>query len=616
MGRASRFRSVVPAVACVWLFAATGRAQWVDERDPARSPPVSVEVQPRVERAFETQERVHVFLMLRDAEASIAQRQQRVIDALGPYFSVAHRYRNIPALAGELSREGLPVVKQQAAIAALQLDGEGHGGLAEALTATGVDMVQSMRGLTGKGVTVAVLDSGASNQHPALQGAITAQHCFTRGGCPPGNTSEGESAEDDHNHGSNVTGIVGSRGSSNVPKGYAPGSSLVPVKVLNRNNAGQVSDWVAGFDWVFENLSTLKVKVINASLVSTAEYATAAECDANESALAAIAKRLIDAGVTIAACSGNTGHTNTMPAPACNTGVIAVGATYDASLGTQPEQGGTYQALGGPNWPACSDSNTNTKTIACFTSTAGARLDLLAPGTQIASVGKGTTRSLFRGTSQASPGVAGLAALMLECNPMLTPSQIASTLKMTGEPVMDPRTGMSYPLIRGLQAIDAVCGSTPSGAGGTGSIAGMGGSTAGAAGMTPPGAAGGPAAVGGRGAAVGGSGAAGMPSSAAGATGMAAGGAAALPPTSAGSKAPATAGAIAAGGGGTLASSSQAGAAATAGAIGPIASGPIASDDEGCNCSAPGARSAGPASWVFFGGLAVCWFARRRRQFR
>ncbi|HKP55435.1 MAG TPA: S8 family serine peptidase, partial [Polyangiales bacterium] len=460
-------------VACLWLMASPLAAQLSE--DPPPTAARVVEVQRRVEEAFETQDLVRVFIILRDAEASIGGLQQAVLDTLGSNFDLWHRYRNIHALAGELSRAGLAQLRQHPAVAAVQLDGTGSGGLAEALPATGVDKLQSVRGLTGKGVTVAILDSGASTMHPALQGAIVAQHCFTQSGCPPLNSREGESAEDDHNHGSNVTGIVGSRGGGGVAKGYAPGASLVPVKVLNRSNAGQISDWVAGFDWVLSNQAMLKIKVINASLVSTAEYATAADCDRSEAALAQVTKKLIDAGVTISASSGNTGHTMTMTAPACNTGVIAVGATYDSNLGVQPESGGTYRDLGGGNWPACRDMNATAKTIACFTSTAGARLDVLAPGSQISSCGKGTGKSLFRGTSQAAPGVAGLAALLLECNPMLTPDKILSVLKATGEPIADPRTSMMYPLIRGVEAADMACGMAMSGGPGVVTAAGMGG---------------------------------------------------------------------------------------------------------------------------------------------
>ncbi|HKU40243.1 MAG TPA: S8 family serine peptidase, partial [Polyangiales bacterium] len=350
MSQAARFWIAV----CIWLLANPLAAQLVDE--PSDGAHV-VRVQPRVEQAFQEQELVRVFVLLREDAGAIDGLQQRVLDALGGNFDVWHRYRNIPALAGELSRAGLAQLRQHPAVTEVQLDGTGSGGLAEALPATGVDKLQAVRGLSGKGVTVAVLDSGASTMHPALQGAFVGQHCFTQAGCPPRNTREGDSAEDDHNHGSNVTGIVGSRGGGGVSKGYAPGASLVAVKVLNRNNAGQISDWVAGFDWVYSNLATLKIKVINASLVSTAEYGNAADCDRSETALAQITKKLIDAGVTITASSGNTGHTMTMTAPACNSGVIAVGATYDSALGKQPEQGGTYRDLGGANWPACSDAN-------------------------------------------------------------------------------------------------------------------------------------------------------------------------------------------------------------------------------------------------------------------
>jgi hypothetical protein len=566
----------------------------------------TAEVDPRVEKAFETQERVGVFLMLRDSESATAAAQQAVIDALGAELEVGHRYGSIRALSGTLSRAGLAIARMHAAVSIINIDGEGSGGLVEAVPAVGVDKVQNERGLTGKGITVAVLDSGSPTMHPALPNAIVAQHCFTSGGCPPTNSNEGDSAEDDHNHGSNVTGIVASRGGNGIGKGYAPSASIVAVKVLNRQNAGRVSDWVAGFDWVSTNLSMLKVKVINASLVSTAEYANAADCDRGEPALAAVTKKLIEAGVTIAASSGNTGHTMTMTAPACNTGVIAVGATYDSDLGRQPESGSTYQALGGGNWPACSDATTNAKTIACFTSTATMRLDVLAPGSQITSTGKGTGRSMFRGTSQASPGVAGLSALLLECNPSLTPSRIVEVLKATGEPVMDPRTGISYPLIRGLAAVDMACPNMPtttpttpaagSGATAPGGTAGVapaaGGGALPAAGTTGTGLAGAPAA-----------------------------GSGGLVPVTPGITSPVSMGAAGASVGTRTDANSAAAAGSGAGTVATAGNGAAISvpsvskkDDSGCQIgSGPGARSTDAPVWLL---LAAGLLVRRWRRLR
>lgn len=581
-------------------------AQLGGDPEPGQ-PNVVVDVQPRVELAFAQQERVRVFLILREPTA-FAATQDALIANLGSELTLGRRYHNIPVIAGELSRAGLVRARSNPALASVQLDGAGSGGLAQAVPAAGVDKVQSMRGLTGKGITVAVIDSGSTTTHPALAGAIIGQHCFTQFDCGTFQ-NEGDSAEDDHNHGSNVTGIVASRGGGGVAKGYAPGSSIVAVKVLDGNNSGQVSDWVAGFDWLFSNMAKFDLKVINASLVSTAEYANAAQCDGSETALAMITKKLIDAGVTITGASGNTGHTATMTAPACNSGVIAVGATYDSDLGKQPESGGTYQALGGGSWPACSDATTNTTTIACFTSTAGARLDLLAPGSQLTSTGKGTGTSLFRGTSQAAPGVAGLAALMLECNPMLTPAEILDVLKMTGTPVMDPRSGMSYPLIRGLEAVDMAC---PMGtAGSAGSAAGAGGSAAGAGGMSGAGAGSSGAGAGGMagGSAAGASGTTSVPPATMSGAGSAVGMAGATPVPLAGAGVPAaaaTAG-FGAGAGGMAATSGT----PTAGVAAPLSVHKAA--ESGCGCEVPGSHARSSRAWTLLTLLALAGYARRRR---
>lgn len=592
------------------------RAQLVD---PAPDDGPSVAVQERVERAMERDGRAPVFILLREDTLTLPDESKTAVPAaLGGEFALWHRYQNIPVIAGELTRAGLERLRRHPAVSAVQLDGTGSGGLAEAVPAVGVDKVHSVRGLSGKGITVAVLDSGTTTSHPALQGAVVAQHCFARFGCPPSFANEGDSAEDDHNHGSNVSGIVASRGGGGVSEGFAPGASLVAVKVLNAQNAGQVSDWVAGFDWVLSNHEQLDIRVINASLVSDEEYADAASCDRGETAMASVVKKLFDAGVTITASSGNTGHTETMTAPACNTGVIAVGATYDSDLGRQPEGGSTYQTLGGGRWPACSDAMTDAKTIACFTSTAGSRLDLLAPGSQITSTGRGTGTSMFRGTSQAAPAVAGVSALLLECNPSLSPTQILDILKATGEPVMDPRSGLMYPLIRGMEAAEMACaGAVATGSAGAAAAAGTGaaGASAGGAGALQPGAS------------------AGLGAGAGGSTGMAAAGssgatgaATATPTQSAGlAGAPARPvvpglGAGTAGAGPSGVPTSTTGQLSNAQSIDPNASSQGALEQmgtSGCTCSAPGAPRAR-------GGLAQAWsaaliglagvYGRRRRR--
>jgi subtilisin family serine protease len=114
------------------------------------------------------------------------------------------------------------------------------------------DRVWADFGLTGRGVNVAVIDSGVDAAHPDLGDHIVAQHCFTQGGCAPNNTNEGGSAQDVHGHGTHIAGIITGKGSVS-PKGIAPDTGIVAVRVLDNNGAGWTSDVVAAIDWVVAN---------------------------------------------------------------------------------------------------------------------------------------------------------------------------------------------------------------------------------------------------------------------------------------------------------------------------------------------------------------------------
>lgn len=434
-------------------------------------------VQQALNEAFQEKDEVRVIINLSrpsdglpeyERHQQTRRAQQTIRHRTGTGLRVIHEFKHVPAIAGVLSRDALQALSALEEVKYVQLDEMGGGALAEAVPSTGADKVRNVMGIRGKGVRVAVLDSGASTTHPAIADSLVGQHCFTAAACPPNDTDEGLSAEDDEDHGSNVTGIITSNGTNGLSFGYAPDTEIVAVKVLDRAGRGWVSDWVSGLEWVYDNLATYKVRVINMSLDTDSTYASASSCDSAQPTFVYAASQLNAAGVTIFASSGNTGNTEAMSAPACNTGFIAVGATYDAQLGKQPNTATSYQALFGSPWPNCSDANTSTNTVTCFTNTGGARLDLLAPGAILTSAGNGTTNTNYRGTSQASPAAAAVAALMLECNPALSPGRILEILKTTGQSVADTRTGRSYPLIRADAAVSEACGTS----------AGTGGSTA------------------------------------------------------------------------------------------------------------------------------------------
>jgi subtilisin family serine protease len=158
--------------------------------------------------------------------------------------------------------------------------------------------------------------------------------------------------------------------------------------------------------------------------------------------------------VTVFASTGNQGSATQIAAPACLSGVIGVGATFDGNLGREPDSN-TWNDNWGGSWPACFNATTSLQTIVCFTNS-NAMMDIVAPGVWITAPYPGGGTASFAGTSQASPTAAGIAALLLQARPGLTPSQIETYLKSTGTQVTDPKNGLQFPLINALSAVQAV----------------------------------------------------------------------------------------------------------------------------------------------------------------
>ncbi len=380
-------------------------------------------------------------------EQQITALQNAVLAVLSDQdFQLRYKYRTVAGFSGLLSDGGLLKLGKHPEVESIQLDMSGRGGLAESVPAIQADVAHDL-GFTGKNVVVGVLDTGVNLNHPDLSRDIVHQYHFLNQGA-----DVGTGAMDLHGHGSNVAGIVTSDGTI-APVGVAPDARIVAIQVLDRNNRGWVSDWIAGLDYLVSNQATLNVQVVNMSLVTDAQF-NGSVCDAQLSVFADVVARARNLGMVIFASSGNTGSFSSMTGPACVSGVVAVGAAYDSQLGREPDSG-TYQTLFGGFWPTCFDATTSTSTLACFTSrTEG--LDLVAPGAITTSVGLGNGTSTFRGTSQASPHAAGVAALMLEKNPNLTAGDIITALKSSSRTVNDPVTGRDYPLLNAIEALNAV----------------------------------------------------------------------------------------------------------------------------------------------------------------
>ena len=379
---------------------------------------------------------------------AIAERRESVLDGLSQSdFRVTDSFRNISAVGGYVTFEGLRKLVRDYHVQKIDLDIPGRMALAESTDLVGARDVQAT-GITGKGVTVAVLDTGIDQDHPDLKDDIVGQQCFCTNadgvtGCCPGGKTESSGvggAQDEHGHGTHVAGIITSGGRV-APRGMAPDASIVAVRVLDKTGAAASgTQLMKAFDWIISTQPN--VKVVNASL--TFGSFPGAQCDsasAFTSALAQGVNTLRARGTLTVASAGNAANKQEIGAPACLSGAIGVGAVYDANVGTI--------SFG------CTDGSTAADKIACF-SNSSAAVDLLAPGAAITSSGLGGGVAGFAGTSQAAPHVAGAIALLLQVKPTATADQIVAALTTSGHPIADPGNGLAIPRLDVKTAVDAI----------------------------------------------------------------------------------------------------------------------------------------------------------------
>jgi subtilisin len=214
----------------------------------------------------------------------------------------------------------------------------------------------------GSGVKVAVIDTGIDCTHPDLQCDFSAGQNILSPGSDP---------MDDNEHGTHVSGTIAGRGNgAKGVLGVAPKATLIPVKVLDADGSGSLSDIVKGITWA----TSARVDVINMSLGGPT----------GSTALQRAVAKAIGAGVVVVCAAGNSGpNPNTVGFPGGYPGVIAV---------------------------AASDNNDK---VASFSSR-GDAVGFIAPGVNITSTVPGGGYKQLSGTSMASPHVAGLAALAVE----------------------------------------------------------------------------------------------------------------------------------------------------------------------------------------------------------
>src|SRR5215210_1806981 len=285
---------------------------------------------------------------------------------------------------------------------------------------------------TGAGAVVAVVDTGVATGHQDLAAQLLPGHDFVQ---------DDDTPQDGNGHGSHVSGIaLASAGNGIGISSVAPGARLLPVRVLGDDGSGTSEDVAAGIDWARTN----GADIINLSLGSEVPIIGAAGGDEIDAAI----RRALAAGIVVVAAAGNNG-VPVCEQPAADEGLLCVGAvdkrrqrSFFSSFG----QGLGVVAPGGSALPMA--------------------------GEDVLSTVPPSTYEEMAGTSQASPHVAGVAALLvsLGVRGRAAVRRILDTATDLGPAGNDPEYGHGL-----VDARAAVARGAGGGAGGGGGSGGGGG---------------------------------------------------------------------------------------------------------------------------------------------
>lgn len=233
----------------------------------------------------------------------------------------------------------------------------------------GVEMIQAPKiwyQTKGKGVTVAILDTGCDTAHPDLKERIVGGRNFTKddGGNP-------NVYEDYNGHGTHVAGTIAAIQNNTGVVGVAPEANLLIIKVLGQNGSGQY-DWIIkGINYAIEQ----KADIISMSLGGPEDVPELHEA----------IQRAVTNDILVVCAAGNNGDgddlTDEFDYPGSYNEVISVGAI------DLERHSSTF-------------SNSNNQ------------VDLVAPGEKILSTYLKGTYATLTGTSMAAPHVSGALALI------------------------------------------------------------------------------------------------------------------------------------------------------------------------------------------------------------
>lgn len=294
-----------------------------------------------------------------------------------------------------------------------------------------IDKVHA-RGFTGKGQKIVVIDSGVAD-HPDLKDKVVKWVDFS--------LAKKKTMADDYGHGTHVASVAAGSGaqSGGEIKGVAPDAEVVGLRIT------RVAEAIKALQWCIENKDELGLKVINMSLGDVARKGYKFD------PWAQAVEKAVDAGLVVCVAAGNEGpDPKTVSTPGISPQAITVGA-YDTKGTPQLDDDTVWK--NSSQGPTIDDIASKPDVLGLGVSVFGA----LADGAQLDNdvlPHRGKDYFALSGTSQATPMISGLAAILLEANPDLDSAGIKKIMKQASA-AAPPHPASGRPTSDGAGLVDA-----------------------------------------------------------------------------------------------------------------------------------------------------------------